>query len=694
MVNASIHSGIKPCAVLLGGAICLLIMGLLSCATETEIDSLDRSPAVRLTVPPHDYPISPVATAALSTTATATSPAATSTTVPILADQPTPTAEATPAPTLHVLPAHGAAESTAPTPTPPPDETPLTRLDPDPSTVEFVVGRPLSFTLRADRVVKVIGNDDATMGANIGVGRAACPEESGGRRVLEDGETITLYPCRAGPGYVILQDNQDLTELRRYSVVVEPAFARLEPDPSQVSFTELEPRTFTVRTNQEVAVTLNPTGLRMATLQHADGDCPGSLRATVVVTDGEPVTVHPCESGRAEIWLYRNRSKSVLNVHKIAVNPLTQEPANAGSGGPTDGEILPERWESLSVQSVMPSERFEGPIELFAWPAGGIAVANRTGRIIAYPEDGEGYDILDLRSKTDIVFSETGLLSAATDPQFSEFPYLYVYYWTRGNHSTRLSRFPVVDGRAVPDQELIILEIRQPNVVHNGGAVRFGSDGMLYLGVGDGGGDPKFNLGQDLTTMLGSIIRIDVRGATADQPYRIPADNPLHGIPNASQEIWAWGLRNPWRMSFDAEGQLWVGDVGTHIDQDEISIVGAGENHGWPVFEGFQCVVEDGRCNAITDVKPLVVNSRADGCAVIGGVVYRGDEIPWLRGAYLFSDFCKGYIWALTGDSDQGWVRHEIAWLDRHVSSFGVDGQGEVYILSFHGPILKLVDHK
>ena len=543
-------------------------------------------------------------------------------------------------------------------------------------------------------MVKVIGNDDATVGANIGVGRASCPEESGGRLVLEDGETITLYPCRAGFGNVILHDKQDQSELRRYSVEVEPAFARLEPDPSEVSFTELEPRTFTVRTNQEVAVTLNPTGLRMATLQHNGEDCPGSLRSSVVVADGETVTIRPCESGRAEIWLLRNRSKSVLNVHKIDVGPLSGRAAGTGHGRENDEETFSEHLGKLFIESALPGELFEGPIELFPWPAGGFAVANRTGRIIAYADDGEPYEILDLRSKTDIVFSETGLLSAAVDPEFVDFPFLYVYYWVRGNHSTRLSRFPVVDGRAVPEQELIILEIRQPNVVHNGGSVRFGPDGMLYLGVGDGGTDPKFNLGQDLTNLLGSIIRIDVRGATVEQPYRIPQDNPLFGIPNADQQIWAWGLRNPWRMSFDVDGRLWVGDVGTHIDQDEISIVGPGENHGWPVFEGSKCVVDDGRCSAIRDVKPLVVNSRADGCAVIGGIVYRGAKIPWLQGAYLFSDFCKGYVWALMGDFDVGWERHEIAWLDRNVSSFGVDETGEIYILSFHGPILKLVEYR
>ena len=567
------------------------------------------------------------------------------------------------------------------------------RLEPDPTTVDFIVGRQQTFTLITDRVIKIIGNDDATIGANIGVGRASCPEESGGRKVLQDGETITLYPCREGFAHIVLQVDQDKTELERYLVEVKPAYARLEPDPSTVVFRVSEPQTFTVRTNQEVAVTLNPTGLGLSNLQHDRHECPGSLRSNAILEDGETITLRPCEPGRAEIWLLRNRSRSVLNVHKVDVAASGEDPSNPDENRGAEADFSAYQWGRLAIESVMPDQYFEGPIDLFSWPLGGLAVVNRTGRISAYPETGEPYEILDLRHQTDIVFSETGLLSAAVDPEFDEFPFLYVYYWVRGAHSTRLSSFPVVEGRASPEDEMVVLEIRQPHVVHNGGAVRFGPDGMLYLGVGDGGLDPGHNVGQDLTTVLGSIIRIDIRGATADQPYRIPRDNPLYGIPRASQEIWAWGFRNPWRMSFDADGTLWVGDVGTNIDQDEISIVGPGENHGWPVFEGFKCAVDDGRCNAITDVKPIVVNHRGHGCAIVGGVVYRGASIPWLHGAYLFSDYCRGYIWALTGDPETGWERHEIAWLDRNVASFGVDEAGEVYILSFHGPILKLAEN-
>ena len=567
------------------------------------------------------------------------------------------------------------------------------RLEPDPTTVELIVGRPQTFTLITDSVVKIIGNDDANIGANIGVGRESCPEESGGRKVLQDGETITLYPCRAGFANIVLQVDRDKTELKRYLVGVKPAHARLEPDPSTVAFTVSEPQTFTLRTNQEVVVTLNPTGLGLANLQHDGQECPGRVRSGAPLNDGETVTLRACEPGRAEIWLLRHRSKSVLSVHRVHVAASGEDPSNPDEIRGTDVDLSAGQWDRLAIESVMPDQYFEGPVDLFSWPLGGLAVVNRTGRITAYPDTGEPYEILDLRYQTDIVFSETGLLSAAVDPEFDEFAFLYVYYWVRGLHSTRLSRFPLVEGKASPEDEMVILEIRQPNVVHNGGAVRFGPDGMLYLGVGDGGMNPARNVGQDLTTVLGSIIRIDVRGGTADQPYKIPRDNPLYGIPGASQEIWAWGFRNPWRMSFDADGTLWVGDVGTHIDQDEISIVGAGENHGWPVFEGFKCVVDDGRCNAITDVKPIVVNHRGHGCAIIGGVVYRGAAIPWLRGAYLFSDYCRGYIWALTGNPETGWERREIAWLDRNVASFGVDAAGEVYILTFHGPILKLVEN-
>ena len=297
--------------------------------------------------------------------------------------------------------------------------------------------------------------------------------------------------------------------------------------------------------------------------------------------------------------------------------------------------------------------------------------------------------VLDLSEQ--VVFrGEQGLLSVALDPEFADHPYLYVWYSPRGTNLARLSRFPVEGTRANPSRELIILEVEQPFTNHNGGAVRFGPDGMLYLGIGDGGAanDPRGH-GQNAQTLLGTIIRIDVRGASAQYPYRIPPDNPLLGVAGVRPEIFAWGMRNPWRMSFDPEtGALWYADVGQDR-VEEVGIAAPGGNHGWNVFEGTECFGREDDCAALDHIPPLAEYRHDLGCSVTGGVVYRGAELPWLAGAYLFADFCSGRVWALEARGE-GWQMRELAQLDARVASFGVDAAGEVYLLTFRAPILRL----
>ncbi|MCY3800662.1 MAG: PQQ-dependent sugar dehydrogenase, partial [Chloroflexi bacterium] len=317
---------------------------------------------------------------------------------------------------------------------------------------------------------------------------------------------------------------------------------------------------------------------------------------------------------------------------------------------------------------------------------------------------------LDLTDRTNSDGPEDGLLSAALDPEFSDYPFLYVFYTTPGESeedpgATRLTRFPIVDGRAAPEKELLILEIPQinPHDYHYGGAIRFGPDRMLYLGIGDG---HCFKCPQSLESLHGKIIRIDVRGASAEQPYKAPDDNPFIGMPNVRPEIWAYGLRNPWRMAFDPrDGRLWVGDVGQHAEE-EVSIAAPGANLGWPVFEGFDCFTVDDiqgnheyditneyQCDEFEDLTaPVVSYGRSRGCAIVGGVVYRGAQIPWIEGAYLFSDYCTGRIWMIEMDAQEDWRMIEIADLNWPVSSFGVGVSSEVYVLTFGGPVLRLVE--
>ena len=332
---------------------------------------------------------------------------------------------------------------------------------------------------------------------------------------------------------------------------------------------------------------------------------------------------------------------------------------------------------------------FEQPIELLAWPGGGLLVAEQRGGVSLYLDDGSVRGVLDLSERA-VFRGEQGLLSVALDPEFAEHPFLYVWYSPRGTNIARLSRFPVDGTLADPDRELTILEVPQPYPNHNGGALRFGPDGMLYLGIGDGGAanDPH-NHGQDRSTLLGTIIRINVRDASTQYPYRVPPDNPLLGVAGVRPEIYAWGMRNPWRMSFDpATSALWVADVGQNR-VEEVGIVAPGGNHGWNVFEGTECFGRDEDCAALDHIPPLAEYGHDLGCSVTGGVVYRGAELPWLQGVYLFADYCSGRVWALE-QIDAAWQMRELAQLDAQIASFGIDAAGEVYLLTFRAPILRL----
>ena len=373
----------------------------------------------------------------------------------------------------------------------------------------------------------------------------------------------------------------------------------------------------------------------------------------------------------------------------------TATPSHPPTSAPT-GTLEP-RWERLRFVPALGGRVFARPVELFPWPEGGLAIAEKTGEINLYHIDKPGRGLLDLRTVTDAGLLETGLLSAATDPEFEEFQFLYVYYWVNhralgGKQRTRLSRFPVVHGKVQRSQELILVEVFQPHDIHNGGAIRFGPDGMLYLGIGDGGWWNAVGDSQRMNNLLGTIIRIDIRDASEQQPYRIPADNPAIDDTDARPEIYAWGLRNPWRMAFDAhDGTLWAGDVGAG-EYEEINIIEAGGNYGWNFYEGKDCIAEAEYCATLEHIPPVTVVPHSQGCAIIGGVVYRGAAIPWLQGTYLFGDYCTHRVWALTHDGNADWEMRHLTRLERPIGSFGVDAAGEVYALTFGGPVMRLVE--
>ena len=345
----------------------------------------------------------------------------------------------------------------------------------------------------------------------------------------------------------------------------------------------------------------------------------------------------------------------------------------------------------VALEPALGGRPFDRPIELGAYPAGRLFVAEQDGIVLLFDEDGGGEAVLlDLRDRVSTVGNEEGLLSLALDPRFVENGHIYVYYSIAGQRRSRLSRFTVASDVASLASELALLEIEQPFRNHNGGAIRFGPDGLLYLGLGDGGagGDPEGN-GQNRSTLLGSILRIDVRGASAARPYQVPSDNPFVGAAAAGPEIWAYGFRNPWRMAFDpSTGALWVGDVGQN-EVEEVDIAHTGGNYGWNRLEGDRCFSPPSGCDAGGTVAPVATYDHDEGCSITGGVVYRGSTVAGIAGAYLYGDFCSGRIWGLNAADPASAV--VIAESGANIASFGVDADGEVYVLTFGGPVLRVV---
>ena len=297
---------------------------------------------------------------------------------------------------------------------------------------------------------------------------------------------------------------------------------------------------------------------------------------------------------------------------------------------------------SVELTPAFGSRGFEAPIDLGEYPGGLFFVADLNGLVELIDVSGAiRGNLLDLRSQVRSG-GEEGLLSVALDPDFESNGYLYAYYTPADGEQTRLSRFSVSKDRANLASELVILEIDQPFGNHNGGAARFGPDAMLYLGLGDGGsgGDP-FDNGQNPHTLLGSIIRIDVRNASTAQPYVAPSDNPFISG-GGRPEVWAYGLRNPWRMAFDPKGGvLWVGDVG-QAAVEEVDIVERGGNYGWNRFEGNDCFDSGQGCDTSGLHPPVATYRHSQGCSVTGGWACRRLRLRRLLQRPGLGNRCRG----------------------------------------------------
>ena len=361
--------------------------------------------------------------------------------------------------------------------------------------------------------------------------------------------------------------------------------------------------------------------------------------------------------------------------------------------------LADEPLPALRVQRVFPNLAFRRLTNL-AQPQDApdrIFVTEQAGLVRAFPNDPQATEagvFLDIRDRVSEAGNEEGLLGLAFDPDYAANGHFYVYYSADSPRRSVVSRFTVLPDSltsADPDSELVIMEIPQPYGNHNGGQLAFGPDGYLYVGLGDGGsrGDPVGN-GQDIGTLLGTILRVDVAGASVDGGYAVPSDNPFVGVQGARTEIWAYGLRNPWRFSFDREtGALWAGDVGQNR-WEEIDLVEKGRNYGWNIAEGQSCFSPSTGCDTAGLEPPVAVYGRDNGCSVTGGYVYRGSDMPALAGVYVYGDFCSGKIWGLRHNGEA--VAEQAMLVDSGLSitSFGEDAEGNLYVLSRDEGIYRL----
>ena len=327
-------------------------------------------------------------------------------------------------------------------------------------------------------------------------------------------------------------------------------------------------------------------------------------------------------------------------------------------------------------------------------PGGWLLVNERAGQVVAiHPERDERATSLDIRDRV-LGEGERGLLGLALHPDWPDDGRAFVHYSDR-NGDTVLAEFggrqdgdgaPLID----PGSEQILLTLDQPFANHNGGQLAFGADGHLWMGLGDGGsgGDPMGN-GQDPSTLLGTILRLDVSGAGA---YAIPDDNPFADGADGAPEVYLYGLRNPWRFSFDPETDaLWIADVGQNA-YEEINridpVADAGANLGWNLMEASQCFV-DAECSSDGLILPVAEYGRDLGCSVTGGYVYRGGALEGLRGWYVFGDYCAGHLFGIRSDTDGSDLAPRILLeTGSAITSFGTDESGELYVTDIAGGLL------
>jgi glucose/arabinose dehydrogenase len=322
-----------------------------------------------------------------------------------------------------------------------------------------------------------------------------------------------------------------------------------------------------------------------------------------------------------------------------------------------------------------------------------LFVMDQVGRIYIIQE-GELLPVpfLDIQNRVNSNALEQGLLGLAFHPQYVENGTFFVNY-SAGTGDTVIARYQVSADPNVadPNSEMILMTYDQPYENHNGGQLAFGPDGYLYIGVGDGGSaDDPLGHGQNSQTVLGTLLRLDVDHEGNGTAYAIPAGNPFQTQPEFRPEVWAMGLRNPWRFSFDRlTGDLFIADVGQNLYEEvHYSAAadggGQGANYGWNIMEGQHCFLTEG-CDQTGLEIPITEYDHSQGCSITGGYIYRGSRYPQLTGNYFFADYCLGTVWSLVQLPDGSWARNMVLQSGLVISSFGEDVHGELYVLDHQG---------
>ena len=409
---------------------------------------------------------------------------------------------------------------------------------------------------------------------------------------------------------------------------------------------------------------------------------------SVAITQPGPT---PSQALLATEQLFSSATPSFLSTHTPTVE------VSAISTALPDVQVIPDPREYTWELIVDGLER----------PVGLVQADDNSGRLFVLEQAGlirviangalQQEPYIDIRSEVGSQGNEQGLLGMAFHPRFAENGYFFINY-TDLDGNTNIARFSASPGNpeiADPQSEVRLLFIEQPYQNHNGGSVVFGPDGYLYLGLGDGGsaGDPQGNA-QWTGTHLGKILRLDVNSG---DPYAIPVDNPFAEGGNNPQgglaEIWAYGLRNPWRFSFDdLNGAVYIADVGQG-SWEEVNYLPlesqSGANYGWDYREG-RHPYEGSPPEGAALVDPVEEYDHSQGCSVTGGYVYRGKALPGWLGVYFFGDFCSGIIWGLLRNPDGSWQSARLFETGFNISSFGEDLAGEIYLADLNGAIYRL----